>query len=238
VASISEDLSKAVVPCKYVFKPDSAHSIAVDFTKDCQERVEAFLRIKQQIKACYASAVVGIHLDIGSGSIAIPTHSNRMLVLCSSAESLRIPDRIKVIRADDFCFCPNLRKVIAGQQRKIDDFRICQKLEQAELSRSVKAVGMEAFSIDEDEGSRSAKVGRVRGLLFLAVGDEWCLRKSDSIPIFTDFSQCRPHDFNFLMPESSSIRKHLYARFLKEIEDRRILITCDLNDTTFRKLFS
>jgi hypothetical protein len=104
---------------KHVFTADGGHRICVDFAGDCQGSIETFLRIKRLIEARYAGAAVGIRLDIGSGSVAIPIDSNRKLVLYSSAKSLRIPDWIKVVRADDFRFCPNLREVIAGLQREI-----------------------------------------------------------------------------------------------------------------------
>jgi hypothetical protein len=142
---------KALVPDKHVFTPDGAHRIGVDFAGDCQGSVEFFLHIKRLIDARYAEAVVGIRLDIGSGSVAIPTDSNRMLVLYSAAKSLRIPDWIEIIHTDDFRFCPNLREVIAGLQREIGGFRDCRKLKRVELSRSVEVVGREAFSGDEDE---------------------------------------------------------------------------------------
>jgi hypothetical protein len=176
-SSTSEDSLKATVPRKYVFMPDGVHLVALDFAEDCQGKVETFLRIKQQIKTRSADDTVGIRLDIGSGCVAIPVDSNWMLVLYSSAESLRIPDWIKVIRANDLCFCPNLRKVIAGQQREIDGFRNCRKLEQVELFRSVEVLGREAFSTDEDEGGRSGETGRARMPLFLTIGDELWLRR-------------------------------------------------------------
>jgi hypothetical protein len=113
--------------------------------------VETFLHIKRLIDARYVGAAVGIRLDIGSGSIAIPTDSNHMLVLHSAAESLRIPDWIEIIHAEDFGFCPNLREIIAGLQREIGGFRDCRKLKRVELSRSVEVVGREAFSGDESE---------------------------------------------------------------------------------------
>jgi hypothetical protein len=126
------------------------------------KKVETFLRIKQQIEARYAVAAVEIRLDIGSGSvaIAIAIDSNLMLVLYSSAESLKIPDWVKVVRAYDFCFCPNFRKVIAGQQQEIHGFRNCRKFEQIELSRSVEVVGREAFRTDENESGRRAEARR------------------------------------------------------------------------------
>jgi hypothetical protein len=91
-SSTSEDSLEITVPGKHVFIPDSAHRIDVDFTEDCQRRVEIFLRIKQMIVPRYTGTAVGICLDIGDGSIAIPTDSNRILVLYSSAISLNIPD--------------------------------------------------------------------------------------------------------------------------------------------------
>jgi hypothetical protein len=65
------------------------------------------------IDALYADTVVGIRLDIGSGSVAIPADPNHKTALYSSAESLRIPDCIDVIHAADFRFRPNLRELIA-----------------------------------------------------------------------------------------------------------------------------
>jgi hypothetical protein len=70
----------------------------------------------------YASSAVGIRLDIGSYSVAIPTDPNQMLVLYPSMELLRILDWIEVIRAGDFRFCPDLCEIIAGQQREISGF--------------------------------------------------------------------------------------------------------------------
>jgi hypothetical protein len=88
----SEDSLEVAIPGKHVFTPDSTHCIHVDFARDCQGSVETFLCIKRLIEARYSGAAVGIHLDIGSGSVAIPTNSNQRLVFYSSAESLRIPD--------------------------------------------------------------------------------------------------------------------------------------------------
>jgi hypothetical protein len=113
-----------------------AHRIGVDFAEDCQGSIETFIRIECLIEARYAGAAGGIRLDIGSGSVAIHTDANWILVLYTSAESLRIPDWIEVIRAEGFRFCPNLREVIAGLQREIEGSRDCQKLEGVELSES------------------------------------------------------------------------------------------------------
>jgi hypothetical protein len=173
----SKDLLEVAIPGTHVFAPDGAHRIGIDFAEDCQGSVETFLCIKRLIGVRYAGVAVGVRLDIGSGSIAIPTDSNRMLILYSSAESLRIPDWIKIIHADDFRFCPNLREVIAGLQREIGGFRDCRKLERVELSRSVEVVGISAFNTDEDEGGSSAEARRARRPLFLTVGDESWLRK-------------------------------------------------------------
>jgi hypothetical protein len=100
----SEESLEVAVPGKEVFTPDGVHWTDVDFAKDRQGSVETFFRIKRLIEACYAGAPVGIRLDIGSGSVAIPSASTQMLVLYSSVESLRIPDWIEVIRPNDFAF--------------------------------------------------------------------------------------------------------------------------------------
>jgi hypothetical protein len=128
-SSTSEDSLEIAVPGKSVLTPDGVHRIAVDFARDCQGSVETFLRVKRLLVARFADGAVGIRLDIGSDSDAISIDANWMLVLYSSVESLRIPDWIEVIRADDFRFCPNLRQVIAGLQREIDGFRDCRKLD-------------------------------------------------------------------------------------------------------------
>jgi hypothetical protein len=138
------------VPDKHVFTLDGAHRIGVDFAGHCQGSVEKFLRIKRLIEAVYAGGAVGVRLDIGSGSVAIPSDPNRMWVFYSSAESLRIPDWIDVVHADDFRSCPNLREVIAGLQREIGGFRDCGQLQRVELSRSVEVIGRGAFSADKD----------------------------------------------------------------------------------------
>jgi hypothetical protein len=149
-SSTSEDLLEVTVPGEHVFALGSAHRIAVHVTGDCQGSVDTFLRIKRLIEALYTGDAVGIRLDIGSGSVAIPTDLNRILVLYSSVESLRISDWIEVIHADDFRFCPNLREVIADLQREVGGFRDCRKLESVDLSRLVEVVGRGAFSADED----------------------------------------------------------------------------------------
>jgi hypothetical protein len=113
-SSISEDSLDVAVPGKHVFTPDGAHRIGVDFAEDCQGSVETFLRIKRLIDSRYAGVAVGIRLDFGSNSVAILSDTNRMLVLYSSAESLRISDWIEIIHADDVRLCPNLRGVFAG----------------------------------------------------------------------------------------------------------------------------
>jgi hypothetical protein len=169
---------EVAVSGKHVFTPDSAHRISVDFAKKCQGSAEISLRIKRLIETVYAGAAVGIRLDIGSGSVAIPADTNWMLVLYSSAESLRIPDWIEVIHADDFRFCPNLREVTAGLQREIDDFRDCRKLERVELSRSVEAVRKGAFSAEEDEGGSGTEAERAHRPLFPTAEEESWLRRS------------------------------------------------------------
>jgi hypothetical protein len=173
-----EDSLEVTVPDKHIFTPDDAHRIDVDFARDCQGRVETFLCIKRLIEARYTGAAIGIRLDIGSGFVVIPTDSNRMLVLYSSAESLRIPDCIEVIHADDFCFCPNLREVIGGLQREIGGFRDCRKLKRVKLSRSVEVIGRGAFNADDDEGDRGAEAWQARMRLFLTGGDWSWLRRS------------------------------------------------------------
>jgi hypothetical protein len=184
-SSPSKDLLKTVVPGKFVITPDGAHRIAVDFAEDCQGSVETFLGIKRLIEVRYAGAAVGIRLNIGRSSVAIPTDSNRMLVLYSSAESLRIPDWIEVIRADDFRFCPHLREVIAGLQREIDGFRDCQNHERVELSQSIEVIRRGAFSADEVGGGRNTKAERVRRPLFLEAGKEsWLRRRRRGCQIF------------------------------------------------------
>jgi hypothetical protein len=177
-SSTLEDSLKVTIPGKFVITPDGAHRIAVDFSEDCQGSVEIFLCIKRLIEVRYAGAVVGIRLDLGSSSVAIPIDSNRMLVLYSSAESLRIPDWIEVIRVDDFWFCPNLREVIVGLQREIDGFCNCPKLECVKLSKSVEFVGMGAFSADEDGSGRGAGAQRTCRRLFLMTEEEsWLQRR-------------------------------------------------------------
>jgi hypothetical protein len=120
---------KAAVARKYAFTFDNTHLIAADFAENCQEKVETFLRIKQQIEARYAGVAVGFRLVIGIVSVAIPTGLNRTSVLYSWAESLRIPDWINVTYADDFCSCPNLRNVITGLHRENDGLPNFRKLE-------------------------------------------------------------------------------------------------------------
>jgi hypothetical protein len=113
-SSTSEDLLKLALPGRHDATADGACRIGVDCAGDCQGSVETFLRIKRLIEARYSGGAVRVCLDIGSGSVAISTDSNRMLVLYSSAESLRIPDWVEAVRADGFRFCPNLREVFAG----------------------------------------------------------------------------------------------------------------------------
>jgi hypothetical protein len=96
-----------------------------------------------------------------------------MLALYSSAESLRIPDWIDVVHADDFRSCPNLREVIAGLQREIGGFHDCRKLERVELSRSVKVVGRDASSADED-GCQA----------FIAGHESWLRRRRRGCHVF------------------------------------------------------
>jgi hypothetical protein len=116
------------LPEKHVFAPDGAHRIGVYFAEDCQGSVESFLRIKRLIEARYGGASIGICLENRSGSVAIPVDSNQRLVFFSSAESLRIPDWIEVVHADDFRFCPNLRGVIAGGSGKSTAFAAAESL--------------------------------------------------------------------------------------------------------------
>jgi hypothetical protein len=138
-------------------------------------------------------ATVGIRLNIGNGSIAIPIEGNRKIVFHSSAESLRIPGSIEVIHADDFWFCFNLREVIAGLQREIKGFRGCRKLECFEVSRSVEVVRRSAFTTDEDESDRCAGERRARRAIFLTVGGEsWLRRRRRGCQIFiTGKSGCK-----------------------------------------------
>jgi len=148
------------------------------FRRGCQRSIGIFLRITRLIEARYPGAVVGICLDIGSDSVAIPTNSDRMLILCSLAESLRIPDWTEIARTPDFRFYANLCEVIAGLQREIDCFRDCRKLERIELSRSAEIAGWNAFSTDKGEDSSDAETLRARSPIFLTVGDESQLRRS------------------------------------------------------------
>jgi hypothetical protein len=113
------------------------HRFDLDLAEDCQGSAETFLRITRLLVASFAHGAVRIRLDIGSDSVAIPIDSNRMLVLYSPAESLRIPDWIEIIRTHGFCFCLNLLEVTAGLQRQIGGFRDYQRLERMELFRSV-----------------------------------------------------------------------------------------------------
>jgi hypothetical protein len=167
----------------HAFTLDGAHRIGVDLAGNCQGSVKTFNRIKRLIEARYAG--VGIRLDIGSGSVAVPSDPNRRLVLYSPAELLRIPDWIEVVHRDDFRFCPNLREVIAGLQLEIFGFRDCRNLERVELSRSVEVVGRGAFSIDKDEGDRGTGVRPVRRALFLVAEDEsWLWRSRRRCHIF------------------------------------------------------
>jgi hypothetical protein len=181
----SEDSLEIASPGKFVLTPDGAYRIAVDFAEDCQGSVETFLRIKRHIVARYAGAAVGIRLYIGSGSVAIPTDSNRMFVRYSSAESLRISDWIEVIGADDFHFCPNLREVITSLQQEVGGVRDCRNLEHVELSRSIEVIGKGTFSVDEDRDGRRTGVQRARRWLFLTVGDEsWLRRRRQGCQVF------------------------------------------------------
>jgi hypothetical protein len=168
----TEDSLEVAVPRKSVFTPDGAHRIDVDFTEDCQGSAETFLRIERLIEAHWGKAPVGIRLDIGNGSAAIPTDSNRIFTFYSSAELLRIPDCQEIIRPDHFRFCPLLREVFTSLQREIDGFRDCGKLERIELSRSVEVVGESSFRAAE--GRRGAKVRRP---IFLTAGNESWLRR-------------------------------------------------------------
>jgi hypothetical protein len=158
-----EDLLEVAVPGKFVVTPDGAHRIAVDFAEECQGSVENFLRIKRLIEARYAGAAVGIRLDIGSGSVAIPMDSNRIWVLYSAAESLRIPDWIEVVRADDFRFCPNLHEISAGLQRESAGVRNCQKLEHGEISRSVEVAGRSGFRTSGHGNGKGMRRGERAG---------------------------------------------------------------------------
>jgi hypothetical protein len=167
-----EDSLEVAVPRKFVFTPDGAHQIAVDFSEDCQGSAQTFHRMKRLIEAHWANAPVGIRLDMRNGSAAIPTGSNRMFTLYSSAESLRIPDCIEVIRPDDFRFCPLLREVFTGLQREIDGFCDCQNLERIELSQFVEVVGRSAFRAVKD-----CKGAKARRPIFLTAGDEPWLRR-------------------------------------------------------------
>jgi hypothetical protein len=176
-SSRSEDSLEVAVAGKHVCTSDGVYRIGVDFAGDCPGKRRNFFCIKRVIEADYAGEAVGIRLDIGSGSIAIPIDSNRMLVLDLSAESLKIPDWIEVIHADDFRFCPNLQEVIAGLQREIDGFRNCRKLKCLELSWSVEIVGKGAFSPDEDDGGRGTEAKLAHKPLFPTAGDEAGLRR-------------------------------------------------------------
>jgi hypothetical protein len=82
-SSALEDLLEVAIPGKHVFRLDGAHRIAGDIARDCQETLKNYLCIKRLLKTYCPAAEVGIHLDIGNSSVAIPTESSRKLVLYS-----------------------------------------------------------------------------------------------------------------------------------------------------------
>jgi hypothetical protein len=129
------------IPSKYAFRLDRAHRIGRDFAGECDGSVEIYLRIKRLLDAHSTGGAIGIRLNIRSNSAAIPADSNRILVLCSSMESLGITDWIEVIHANDFRFSPNHREAFGSLQREINGFHDCRMLECVELSRSVEVVG-------------------------------------------------------------------------------------------------
>jgi hypothetical protein len=136
------------VPGKHAFTLDRAHRIDGDFAGDCRGSLEISLRIKRLLDAHSTGGAAGIRLNIGGRSVAIPTDFNRLFVLYSSVELLRIKDWIEVIPTDDFRFDPNLREAVASLQREMGGFRDCQKVERLDLSRSVEVVGRIAFSVE------------------------------------------------------------------------------------------
>jgi hypothetical protein len=186
---------EVAVPRKFVFTPDAAHQIAVDFSKDCQGSAQTFHRIKWLIEAHWVNAPVGIRLDIGNGSAVILTGSNRMFTLCSSAELLRIPDCIEVIRSDDFRFCPFLREVFTGLPREIDAFCDCQNPERTELSQFVEVVGRSAFRAAE--GHNGAKARRP---IFLTVDNESWLRRRRRVYHMVIAEKSPAKEENHLLP--------------------------------------
>jgi hypothetical protein len=221
-SSTSEDWLEVVVPDKHVFTPDGAHRIGVDFAGNCQGSLETFLRIKRLIEARYVGAAVGIRLDIGSGSIAIPTDSNHMLVLYSAAESLRIPDWIEIIHAEDFGFSPNLRQIIVGLQREIGGFHNCRKLERVELSRSVEVVGRSAFSADQDESDRGTERRRGCRPIFLMAGDGvWLRRRRRGCQIFLARKGSKKEENH--QSALSGIISYLTAKCRGNVHDRGVV---------------
>jgi hypothetical protein len=133
-----------------------------------------------------------------------------MLVLYSSAESLRIPDWIDVVRADDFRFCPNLREVIAGLQREIGGFHDCQRLEDVELSRSVEVVGRDAFSADEG-GCH----------VFIAGDESWLWKRRRGCHVFIAGKGAQKEE-NYQVALSGIIA-HLTAKCGGNVHDKGVL---------------
>jgi hypothetical protein len=105
------------------------------------------------------------------------------LVLYSATESLRIPDWIDVVHAEDLRFSPNLREVIAGLQREIGGFRDCQKPERIELSQSVEVIGEGAFRADENE-RRGGAAARAQTMFLDGRRRRVAWEKAASIPCF------------------------------------------------------
>jgi hypothetical protein len=209
-SSRSEDSLKVAIPDKHVLTPDGAHRIGVDFARDCQGSVDTFRLIKQLIEARYPGLEVGIRLDIGSGSVAIPIDSNRKLMLFSSAESLRIPDWIEVVRADGFRFCPNLRKVIVGLQREIGGFCDCPQLEHVELSRSVEVIEREAF-----------RAGKGECHVFIAGDESWLWRRWRRYHVFITRRSAQKEEKRQIA--LSGVISHLTAKFGGNVHDRGVV---------------
>jgi hypothetical protein len=123
-----EDLLGVAVPGKRFVTRYGVYHIHLDCAGDRQGSAETVLPIKQLIEVRYTRAVVDMCMHIRSGFVAIPADSNRTLAFCSSAESLKTPDWIEVIGANDFRLCLNLCGSLRACRRKSEAFAVVETL--------------------------------------------------------------------------------------------------------------
>jgi hypothetical protein len=105
-----------------------------------KEAIKLFFAFKQLIGARYASARVGVYMDMRNRLAVIPTNSNRILVLDSAAESLKTQDCIEVNYANGFRFVQIFAKPLCVCRGKSAHFAAVENLSASRSLSQLKSL--------------------------------------------------------------------------------------------------